>query len=67
MQGECNGTSTEIADVSGIYWTPVRQSDITWNFEKFLVDQQGRPFKRYNPAVDPKALGGDIQFLMNRR
>jgi glutathione peroxidase len=27
-------------------------AEITWNFNKFLVDATGRPIKRYPPAMD---------------
>jgi glutathione peroxidase len=27
--------------------------DVTWNFEKFLIDAQGRPVARFRPKVEP--------------
>jgi glutathione peroxidase len=30
-----------------------RTGDITWNFEKFLVDADGRVVARWNPSVEP--------------
>ncbi len=30
-----------------------RDGDITWNFEKFLVDADGRVVARFNPRVEP--------------
>ena len=30
-------------DPKGIIWSPVRRSDVAWNFEKFLVDASGKP------------------------
>lgn len=32
-----------------MFWSPVRQGDITWNFEKFLIDRKGRARYRFNP------------------
>jgi len=29
--------------------------DITWNFEKFLIDRQGRVIKRFSPDTEPYA------------
>ena len=29
-----------------IQWSPVRRNDVSWNFEKFLIDQEGVPFKK---------------------
>jgi glutathione peroxidase len=38
-------------------------ADIQWNFEKFLIDKDGRIVKRYSPKTLPedKALRADIQ------
>jgi glutathione peroxidase len=56
---------TEKVDVNGddrheIYRTLVEtpdekgvDGDITWNFEKFLVDGDGRVVARFNPSVEP--------------
>jgi glutathione peroxidase len=56
---------TEKVDVNGddrheIYRTLVEtpdekgvDGDITWNFEKFLVDGGGRVVARFNPSVEP--------------
>lgn len=31
--------------------------DIEWNFEKFLIDREGKPVKRYPPATPPEDAG----------
>lgn len=31
--------------------------DIEWNFEKFLIDRNGKPVKRYPPATPPEDAG----------
>ena len=31
--------------------------DIEWNFEKFLIDRNGKPVKRYPPATTPEDAG----------
>lgn len=49
-----------------ITWEPVTCVDIHWNFEKFLVDKTGKPFKRYTPDVFPDALEGDVQYLLSQ-
>ncbi|CAG0889309.1 unnamed protein product [Cyprideis torosa] len=30
-----------------VTWSPVTRSDISWNFEKFLIRPDGVPYKRY--------------------
>ena len=44
--------------------TPVRRADITWNFEKFLVNQHGRPVKRYSPKFENADIAADIDALL---
>ena len=39
-----------------IQWSPVRRNDVSWNFEKFLIDQEGVPFKRYSPKFENKNI-----------
>jgi glutathione peroxidase len=34
--------------------------DITWNFEKFLVDKTGTVVKRYAPQTTPQEVASDL-------
>ncbi|XP_019642294.1 PREDICTED: glutathione peroxidase 6-like isoform X2 [Branchiostoma belcheri] len=52
-----------ISDVMGIsgnpdslYWKPLKVSDVRWNFEKFLVDPEGKGVKRFSSYVTPEDL-----------
>lgn len=36
-----------MGDPKLIVWSPVRRSDVSWNFEKFLIAPDGKPFRRY--------------------
>ena len=38
--------------------------DITWNFEKFLIDREGKVFKRYAPKTEPAQIESDIKALV---
>lgn len=40
-------------------------SSIKWNFEKFLVDQNGKVIKRYGSTVKPEAIEADIKALLS--
>lgn len=42
-------------------------TDIRWNFNKFLIDHEGKPYKRYGPKTPPKAIKDDIQMLLNKK
>src|SRR5439155_21915040 len=37
---------------------------IKWNFTKFLVDRKGKVVERYAPNVEPQAIAGDIEKLL---
>ena len=39
---------------------------INWNFTKFLVTREGKPYKRYTPNTKPAALEADINTLIAR-
>lgn len=39
-------------------------SRIKWNFTKFLVTSEGKPFKRYAPTVKPLKIEKDILKLL---
>lgn len=39
---------------------PGDSPDITWNFEKFLVDRSGEVVKRYPPPTSPEDIAADI-------
>jgi glutathione peroxidase len=45
---EVYATLTEAADESG------NTGDVTWNFEKFLVDPTGTVIARFSPRVEPQ-------------
>ena len=59
-------TGNFIDDLDKIKWSPVRNDDITWNFEKFLVNHNGQPYRRYSPVVEPKEITEDIEKLIKQ-
>ncbi|MBB3186176.1 glutathione peroxidase [Microbacter margulisiae] len=40
------------------------KNDIRWNFEKFLINKDGVPVKRFAPNIKPKELNNDIEDLL---
>ena len=46
------------------YKSAARDSQIKWNFTKFLVDRNGEVFGRYEPTVEPAAMVEDIEALL---
>ena len=39
-------------------------SEIKWNFTKFLIDRQGKVVKRYGPTTSPCAIAKDIEWFL---
>lgn len=56
-RGKFGGTTVTL-------WSPVRRSDIAWNFEKFLVNAEGKPVKRYTRYYDINDIASDIDGLL---
>ncbi|KAG9481101.1 hypothetical protein GDO78_010381 [Eleutherodactylus coqui] len=53
-----------ISDPRYIVWSPVHRSDLSWNFEKFLIGPEGEPFKRYSKSFPTINIEPDIQRLL---
>jgi len=66
LRGSCPITVDTIGNPTSFYWSPVGKNDITWNFVKFLIDKNGKPYKRYHPTVFPEEMEDDIRELLAR-
>lgn len=42
-------------------------SRIKWNFTKFLLDDQGRPLKRYAPITKPEKIEKDLIKILSKK
>ncbi|XP_022080527.1 glutathione peroxidase 3-like [Acanthaster planci] len=67
LKSVCPPVKTTIGDPASMIWSPIRVGDITWNFQKFLIDAEGVSYKRYDPAVLPAQLKDDIELLIKMR
>lgn len=41
-----------------------KDSDILWNFTKFLISKDGATVKRYAPTTEPKSFEDDIEAML---
>lgn len=51
LKETCPQTVDRIGNPNELMYTPIKASDITWNFEKFLIDKKGRPRFRFHPTA----------------
>ncbi|CAD5221204.1 unnamed protein product [Bursaphelenchus xylophilus] len=51
VEDTCPQTVVQIGKRDELIYNPIRVNDITWNFEKFLIDRQGRPRYRFHPTA----------------
>lgn len=53
-----------MGDPKAIIWSPVTRSDISWNFEKFLIGLDGTPYRRYSKKFETINLEAEIEKLL---
>ncbi|KAK6642461.1 hypothetical protein RUM43_003963 [Polyplax serrata] len=64
LKAYCPTTRDGFDDIREAYWKPVKNNDVKWNWEKFLVTKKGMPYMRYDPSTPPDSLRADIEFLL---
>lgn len=64
LKSVCPATRDGFGDLQELYWKPLKNWDVRWNFEKFLIDPSGRPFMRYDPSAEPlQMITSDIEMF----
>ena len=43
---------------------PAGKGEISWNFEKFLIDREGKVRRRYSPTDTPESIEKDLAALL---
>eukprot|EP00397_Hematodinium_sp_SG-2012_P063784 GEMP01088809.1.p1 GENE.GEMP01088809.1~~GEMP01088809.1.p1 ORF type:complete len:138 (+),score=19.16 GEMP01088809.1:231-644(+) len=62
----CPPTRETFSDTSKLHYSPLRNNDIRWNWEKFLITKSGKPFMRYDPGTKPEEIKNDVLFLLQQ-
>ena len=57
------GKATRVM-LKGLSKTAKKESDILWNFTKFLVNRDGTVIKRYAPITTPEEIEKDLQGML---
>jgi len=65
LKERCPTTRDYYSDATRLHYSPIRTHDIRWNFEKFLVDRDGKPVYRYDASSRAKDIQADIEHLLS--
>jgi len=55
LKKACPPTGESLGPTRSFYWDEIQTTDIVWNFEKFIIDRQGRPRYRFHPGAWSKS------------
>lgn len=66
LKSRCAAPMGLIANRTDITWTPIRNNDISWNFQKWLIGTDGHPYRRYTSRTPPLMLEQDILDLISK-
>ncbi|KXJ12185.1 glutathione peroxidase 2 [Exaiptasia diaphana] len=66
LKNRCPVPDGYIDDIKSIMWSPIRNDDVSWNFEKVLIDHKGQPYRRYSSPVLPQDIATDIEHLQTQ-
>lgn len=62
--GLCDSPMSGFNDKSMMFYAPMDNSDIRWNYEKILIDTKGAPYRRYPPSTDVTEIIPDIEAML---
>lgn len=66
LQSPCDDSVSLMNDPKLITWDPVTRTDIAWNFEKFVIAPDGKPYKRYSKKYQTINIQHDIKQLIEK-
>lgn len=67
MQNSCPPVAEEFGNPKNLFWEPLRNHDIKWNFEKFLVGTDGVPVMRWYHRANIATVKNDIIAYMRQQ
>ncbi|CAG0920379.1 unnamed protein product [Notodromas monacha] len=64
LKGECQSPLEPFLDKLRLAYDSLNSRDIRWNFEKFLIDRDGKPYARFAPYTIPEDIPPFIEELL---
>ncbi|KAK9406477.1 glutathione peroxidase 3 [Crotalus adamanteus] len=66
LKNSCPPVVESFGDPAKLFWSPMKIHDIKWNFEKFLVNPQGKPVMRWFQRTNVSSVKNDIIRYMKK-
>ncbi|KAK3912584.1 Glutathione peroxidase [Frankliniella fusca] len=60
----CPSTRDGHGETKNLHYFPLKSTDLRWNFEKFLIDRSGRPWRRFDPTFNPMDMISHVTELL---
>uniref|UniRef100_A0A8C9L6B0 Glutathione peroxidase n=1 Tax=Pavo cristatus TaxID=9049 RepID=A0A8C9L6B0_PAVCR len=67
LKNSCPPVAEEFGNPKNLFWEPLRNHDIKWNFEKFLVGTDGVPVMRWYHRANIATVKNDIITYMRQQ
>ncbi|NWR57436.1 GPX3 peroxidase, partial [Bucorvus abyssinicus] len=67
LKNACPPVAEEFGNPKNLFWEPLRNHDIKWNFEKFLVGPDGVPVMRWYHRANISVVKNDIITYIRQR
>ncbi|NXL56395.1 GPX3 peroxidase, partial [Chordeiles acutipennis] len=67
LKNACPPVAEEFGNPKNLFWEPLRNHDIKWNFEKFLVGPDGVPVMRWYHRANISVVKNDIIAYMRQQ
>ncbi|KAF1500515.1 Glutathione peroxidase 3, partial [Megadyptes antipodes antipodes] len=67
LKNACPPVAEEFGNPKNLFWEPLRNHDIKWNFEKFLVGPDGVPVMRWYHRANITVVKNDIIAYMRQQ
>ncbi|KAG8228044.1 hypothetical protein J437_LFUL007214 [Ladona fulva] len=64
LKSLCPSTREYFSDKNRLFYDKMKNSDIRWNWEKFLINREGIPIVRYDASTEPHFIEVDIEDMM---
>jgi len=64
LRAACPPPEGKFGTTTRLMYEPKHGNDVRWNFEKWLITKEGKPFRRYTPWTVPEEMHTDIAFLV---